>query len=166
MKRPSRRRAIKGFIGYKKAPSQAFVAQHLLYEDVSMMTDARAAFASIANQINKTINALEGPVTQQAIAAALGPTFELSQLYCPIDSGAMKESGYLVVEQTGNGVTGEIGYAAGNDPPYTIYVHERTDLHHVQPTRAKWLEAAMNQDADNWLPRLAAAYSKAGVVTK
>lgn len=166
MKRRSRRQAIKGFIGYKKSPSKAFVATHMMYEDVSLMKDAKQAMASILKQVNNMINLLEGPVTEAAIEAALQPTFDLSQIFCPIDSGVLKESGYLIVETSGGKTTGEIGYSPLNEPPYGVYVHERTDLHHVFPTRAKWLEAAMNQDSGNWMGRLATAYRSAGVLQK
>lgn len=159
----SRRHPVKAFVGYQRSPSKAFVEKHLLWQDISAMKDAREAMASIEKQFTKAINALEGPVTVEAIRYALQPAYDMSQVFCPIDTGVLKESGYLEVAETPRGPEGEVGYAKGNEPPYAIWVHERLDLHHVFPTRAKWLQAAMEQTIGSMMSRLFSYFKQAGV---
>lgn len=61
--------------------------------------------------------------------------FEISQVYVPVDTGYLKQSGKVVRNNIG---TYSIVYSA----PYAIFVHEIIDNQHTPPTRAKFLEDA------------------------
>src|SRR5690348_6237242 len=80
-------------------------------------------------------NAIDG-ATPGILAEVLEPTFEKSQVYCPVSSGRLKGSGYVVAEKAGNGAVAEIGYARDGDPDYAIFVHEMP-YDHAEPTRDK-----------------------------
>lgn len=43
---------------------------------------------------------------------------------------------------------------------YAIYVHERTELRHASPTKAKFLEDPVNKAKDGWEERLAGRIQK------
>lgn len=80
---------------------------------------------------------------------ALRPTFQISQLYVPVETGALKKSGNLsMVERFGITVA-EITYAKNGRPFYANFVHEISEYSHIAPTRAKFLEAAVRQDMEN-----------------
>jgi len=84
--------------------------------------------------------------TAPIVVDALKPTFEKSQKYCPKDTGDLVSSGYLESRKFRGNVVAEIGYARGNKPSYAIYVHEMLEYRHKAPTRAKFLEAAIDED--------------------
>lgn len=63
-----------------------------------------------------------------------------SMMYCPIDTGALRASAKLKV--LGGGFVVSYG---GNKAPYAPYVHQIEDRHHKYPTRAKFLEAAVQE---------------------
>lgn len=84
--------------------------------------------------------------TIQVLYNALEPTFEKSQDYCPMDTGALRESGYISEERVRGVNKIEIGYGAGGDPDYAAFVHEITEYAHKAPTRSKFLQAALVED--------------------
>lgn len=108
--------------------------------------DASASMRGIINNYNKLIRHIED-VTPEILLDALKPTFEKSQEYCPVDTGAMKESGYLEIVEYRRRPTVQIGYGFGGVPPYTATVHENLEWRHEEPTRAKWLQVALDEDA-------------------
>lgn len=65
----------------------------------------------------------------------------------PVEYGDLRGSGR--VEKAGFG-----DYAVvfgGPEAPYAIYVHERMDLQHAAPTKAKYLESTYLENKDNYL---------------
>lgn len=115
--------------------------------------DARVAMQQVMKNFQDFIN-LVVDITPEALEYTLQETFALSQTYCPVKTGALRDSGYLDVTQEGNKITAEIGYAPGGIPHYGIFVHELIDAHHEAPTRSKFLEAAINETAGDWGKRL------------
>lgn len=100
-------------------------------------------------------------VTPDVVLEALQPTFEKSQVYVPKKTGDLKESGYLeVTSRSRSAPSVEMGYGRGGDPRYAVYVHELTTYHHEAPTRAKFLEAAINEDTYQIIDRIFAGYSR------
>lgn len=87
-----------------------------------------------------------GDVSEEVLYEALRPTFDKSQRYTPKDTGDLVRSGYLETKRTARGAMVEIGYGKGGAPFYAVYVHERTDLVHKSPTRAKFLQSALEED--------------------
>lgn len=97
-------------------------------------------------------------VTPDIVYDAMEPTFEKSKVYCPKNTGALVNSGYLEVTQRGKSPYVEIGYGKGGKPRYTPYVHEMTGQYHEHPTRSKWLEAAVNEDLFDIFDRVTEGY--------
>lgn len=61
--------------------------------------------------------------------------FKLSQKYCPVDTGRLKESGRIEYLDGG-------GFRIIYDCDYSVYVHEVMEYKHVYPTKSKFLEDA------------------------
>lgn len=95
----------------------------------------------------------------RATRNALIPTFEKSQIYCPKETGKLVDSGYLELtgrypREAGQTPLVEIGYGRNGNPPYALVVHEMVQYRHKSPTRAKYLESALNEDRSKILPRI------------
>lgn len=110
---------------------------------------------AIQKNLELLVNSIE-EATPEVLEAALRPTFELSQYYCPVDTGKMKASGYLVVRSRKGKIEAEIGYGKGGRPHYTVYQHENLAFFHKEPTSAKWLQRAIQEDGNNLQPRIIA----------
>ena len=61
--------------------------------------------------------------------------FELSQQWCPVDTGRLKNSGEIFKNSIGT-------YSIRYSTPYAVYVHEIEENRHIAPTRSHWLEDA------------------------
>lgn len=153
MARQSRRRPVRGVIGWQRFPRQEFIKEHLLYQNVSGIKDTRKAILTVEKDIAKFLNGIK-ELTAGALQYALEPTFELSQEYCPVKTGRLKGSGYIKVTSTAFGPRGVVGYAPRNDPPYATWVHEHTSVHHEAPTRAKFLQAALEEKQGDLIERV------------
>lgn len=142
---------------------------------VGKLTSKRALFPTepgYIEQMKATTKELEDILFQlmqdivdaspAAMVNALQPTFEKSQVYCPLDTGDLRASGYLEVTQFRGNPRVELGYARGGNPSYGVVVHENTSFYHKPPTRSKWLQAAMMEDLPMIYSRLGAEY-KAGL---
>jgi hypothetical protein len=92
---------------------------------------------------------------------ALKPTFEKSQEYVPVQGGRLKGSGYLEKRQIRGHTSVEIGYARGGNPNYAVFVHENLAVFHAEPTRAKFLQSALEEDAEAIKKRIQLGYSYA-----
>lgn len=106
--------------------------------------------------LSSTIAGLERAKAQTLEAAGSGLYLEgqkimgASQQEVPIDTGALLTSGQVNLPQPGLGsISVELGYGYGDavNPKtgeavtgYAIYVHERTELRHKSPRKAKFLE--------------------------
>ena len=122
--------------------------------------DANAKLQAIRKRFVKVIEELQG-VAPQVVLDALQPIKDRADYYCPVDTGALKASGYLVVRVASNEkIVAELGYGKGGRPPYAPIVHERTDVKHKSPTRAKWLQTALNEQIGLVPGRIARALKK------
>ncbi len=82
--------------------------------------------------------------TAKAAKACADATFQLSQVYCPIDTGELRRS--AVQEKVGP-YQWKITY--GNEVAwYAVRVHEISTFHHNPPTRWKYLEMTI-EDLSN-----------------
>lgn len=110
------------------------------------------AFGTLADNLDWYVKQLEGYLPQD-LELALGPTFALSQEYCPVDTGELLASGYLATETFRGGARAEIGYAKGGTPEYAVYVHE-IPYEHQFPTSYKFLQRAIDEDYFNIIQRV------------
>lgn len=119
----------------------------------------RAQMKEVQAIVEDVMNQLED-ITPEILIAALTPTKELAEYYCPKDTGALVESSYLEVTDTGKKPRVELGFAKGGEPFYAVYVHEITEYYHAPPTRSKWLQAAVMEDMNNIMYRVASGYEE------
>lgn len=127
----------------------------------SYTRSVREQMKQIEKNYSAVINQLRG-VTPSVLEEALRPTFDKSQEYVPVDTGDLKASGYLEVKREGKDTRAEMGYGKGGDPNYAAFVHERTDINHQSPTRAKFLQSAIEEDFGLLLDRVKAAFARRG----
>lgn len=99
-------------------------------------------------------------VSPEIMVEALRPTFELTQIEVPVDTGDLKKSGYLQLGSLRGKPRVEMGYGYHNSPPYAQLVHERTDIRHQSPTKAKYLQDPVMADLNNVYSRLGAYYKQ------
>lgn len=104
----------------------------------------RQAMRNIENNLARVVSAIE-EATPDAIEFALDPIFFRSQELVPVDTGELKDSGFVFVEKRASGARGEVGYAPGGRPFYAVFVHENLEIRHESPTQAKYLEQAVDE---------------------
>jgi hypothetical protein len=122
--------------------------------------------AGVMKNLDLVLNAIKG-ITPEVLLETMEPVLLQAQIYCPEKTGALKNSGYLEVEQQGTGgsITAEVGFARGGIPSYAIYVHEDMTKYHVPPTQAKFLQTAIDEILPNIAEQILRKY-KQGVVLK
>ncbi len=98
----------------------------------------------------------------EVLREALEPTFfKARDVYTPEDTGDLRDSGFLEAGRSSSGSFVVIGFGFRGFPHYAALVHERTDFFHKPPTRAKFLQVALEEDAGEIQARLAKGYKVA-----
>jgi len=78
----------------------------------------------------------------------------LAQSLVPVESGALRDSGYMRIVQKGKSKgTVEIGFKQ----PYAKWIHERADVSHPGGGQAKFLEQPAREQESNFIERINAA---------
>ncbi len=119
----------------------------------------RNQMKSVEESYTRLIEVLQAD-TPKAIKQMLRPVYNRSQELVPVDTGALKSSGYLEVVKRRGQYAGEVGYGRGGNPPYAVLVHEDLDVPHVPPTQAKFLEQAADEHINDMLDQAGHVYSK------
>lgn len=132
----------------------------LAYSYTGASRGGQSSMADIISRYEALIRRLRG-ITPTAVRDALTPAFNKSQVYVPKKTGALMASGQLnVFPAEGDTVTGEITY--GDDEAwYAALIHESVWLNHAAPTRAKYLQNAMEEEFDAFLVSVAVDYTMA-----
>lgn len=151
----TRRRTVKLNIGAQRMPSGSPGNPAGPNYVQNMLAQSKSLTDNILAVINQFKDA-----TPDIIYEALEPTLELSLVYCPIDTGALRASAYLEITEFRGKPRVELGYARGSDPEYAVAVHENLEWRHEPPTRSKFLQAAVDEDIGNIEARLIAAYQE------
>lgn len=120
---------------------------------------ARRSLAKVLTRFDNVMAAING-ATVPAVREALEPIREAAVTYCPVDTGALRDSNYLVVRRIEGKVVAELGFAKGGKPFYAAQVHENLTVFHKPPTQAKFLQRAMEEQLDSVPERIAAHIRK------
>ena len=112
----------------------------------------QAAFDTLGADLAHFFRQLEGALPQD-MEAALEPTLELAQEYCPKDTEVLVNSAYLATESYRGGARAEIGFAKNSYPDYAVYVHEMP-YQHEEPTSDKFMQRAIDEDYYQILDRV------------
>ena len=135
-------------VGYGKLPGRAAEGSAAYYNK-QFTESARASMAGIIQRFQEVINNIKG-ATIESLEEAMTPTFDKAQLYCPKKTGALVESGEMILgTNADDSAYCRIASGGGGTIPYAAIVHERTDLHHEPPTRSKYLQSAVEEDLGN-----------------
>ena len=128
----------------------------------------------------KHLTEQSGPVLLQALVATF---IKARDTYCPTSAGKiayagserrgrkggdLRRSGYLEKVSSGKRTTIQIGFGKtvnGVLVDYAGFVHERVDLNHDAPTRAKFLQSAIDEDIPEIRKKVAQALALAGGVS-
>lgn len=95
----------------------------------------------IVEHLNRLLVAYPEQV-KNAVWAELEIVLSESKKLCPVDTGALRGSGYVPEpEATDGNIRATIGYSQG----YAWWVHELIDNYHEPPTQAKYLETPLVQ---------------------
>jgi hypothetical protein len=123
------------------------------------MISARESMATVVRNYERIIKQLHS-VTPDAVRNALEPVFNKSLEYVPYKSGRLSESAILEVEGSPGNIRGSITYG-NHEAWYAALVHEYVWLNHNPPTRAKYLQSALEEEMDSFLTSLAVDYASA-----
>lgn len=120
---------------------------------------AGASFMAGMEVITKNFNAfcegIANDILPDVMVDALRPTLDISNTYCPVETGELRGSGYVEARKRGrSGPTAEIGYGKNGQAPYAVFVHENPVFYHEPPTQAKFLQRAMDEDSGNIMDRI------------
>ncbi len=127
-------------IGYRRIPASTRASTAAATRSV------RAQFRQVERNLKELIASIES-ATIPAVRAGLKPIFKRSQELVPIDTGKLKQSGFLVVQRNSKRkIQAEVGYARRNRPNYAVFVHENQNMSHKAPTQAKFLERAIDEE--------------------
>lgn len=124
------------------------ISKSLDAESAGFARSMKNAMQDVIANYQEFVDSVE-EASPEILMNALQPTFEKSQSYCPVNTGAMKESGYLENTSFRGNPRVEIGYGKNGNPPYTAKQHENLEFRHKAPTRAKWLQVALEEDAQD-----------------
>jgi hypothetical protein len=89
-------------------------------------------------------------VASSGLARALEHGLSVSNQHVPLDEGTLERSGKVIV----SGLNGAITY----DTPYARRQHEELTWRHLPGRTAKYLENAMNTEADIMLQLMAVSF--------
>jgi hypothetical protein len=138
-------------VGLKRVPKASSTYQ------AAFTRSTRESMAAIIENYRSLVNAIRD-ATPQILHDIMEPVFDLSQLYCPVKTGKLQDSGRISAHETGTRVRVDISYGDGANVPYAAIVHERTELAHAPPTRSKYLQAALEESLDDIKEGIVQAY--------
>ena len=122
----------------------------------------KAQMDAILKEYRRWVDHVKGQGAE-VLREALEPTFfKARDIYTPIDSGDLRDSGFLEAGRSSAGPFVAIGFGRGGSPHYAALVHERTDFFHKPPTRSKFLQVALEEDAAEIQSRIAKGYKHVG----
>ncbi len=122
--------------------------------EVGYIRSIRKQMDAIAGNIMKVIERIED-VTPEALIFGVQPIFDRSQELVPVDTGTLRDSGFIETRPTSEGVGVFVGYGRFGKPFYAGFVHERLDVRHAKGKQAKFLEAAVNEKINTFERRVA-----------
>lgn len=140
-----------------RLPGKVREGSHAYYRKGATLS-ARQAMADIISQYEALTKRLHA-ATPEILLNAMTPAFNKSQLYCPVKTRTLLESGKLEVETSEAGrTTASITYGS-SVAWYAALVHELVYLNHKEPTRAKFLQSALEEELDSFIVSAAVDYA-------
>lgn len=141
--------------GFGRLPSRVREGSKAYWRKQATIS-ARGSMETVIGNYNRLVRVLENS-SADILEQVLQPVLDKSQFYVPKKTGALASTAELTTENTTTGAEARITYGSP-DVFYAAIVHEFTWLNHQSPTRAKYLQTAMEEEIDNFLERAAQAY--------
>lgn len=114
---------------------------------VNYLASLREQFKVITDNFQEIADHVGKVYAPKVLYDALVPTLRLAKKYTPKDTRALVRSGFLEIDYNSASPRVVIGFGRRGLPHYAITVHERVDLKHAEPTRSKFLLAALEEDS-------------------
>lgn len=124
----------------------------------STMQSARRDMADIIRKYEDLIKSFES-MTPTFLFNAMKPVYNRSQVYVPRKTGKLADSADMRFMLSDEGKPMVALTYGGPDVPYAPIVHEFVWLNHEPPTRAKYLQSALEEELDAFLVSLAVDYA-------
>lgn len=148
--------SVSGGFDYTRLPGNVRQGSQAYFRKFTTQ-GGRVSMSDVIDRYSNLIKMLQD-ITPSVVQAALMPVFNRSQVYVPKKSGALAASGQLnVFPMEGGTVEAEIVYGS-QEAWYAALVHEFVWLHHDAPTRAKYLQQAMEENIDEFIAEFAVYY--------
>lgn len=91
----------------------------------------------IEKNLSRELEGMEG-VTMQGVWEWLEEVGKAADEITPIDTRALIDSQYIVVQEKGGVIIGEIGYDANNEADYAVFVHEIPKNYKTNNPKGQW----------------------------
>lgn len=118
--------------------------------------DAKKALGDVSKRVETAVTAT-GEAVEDALKKHADKILARSQELVPVDTGALKASGFAEVERNGDEIVAQVCYSSNGSVPYATFVHELPNAH-TPPTQRKFLETAAQEVAGDiepsWRKRL------------
>lgn len=115
---------------------------------------ARTQMKTVMDNLEAVVQGLR-TATPEALLYGLKPIADKATYYVPVKTGELRDSQYMEVRREGRQkFLVELGYARGGHPNYAALVHESVDIPHADPTSAKFLEKAVDEELHKVRPRV------------
>ena len=116
----------------------------------------RHNYQAAANAMQKRIQQVIGDTrlaTAEGIEEIAKRVYERSQELVPVDTGALRKSGFVKIEKKNGHTRAAIGYSKDGPPAYGLFVHENDEAYHAPPTQSGFLFKAVDEVAPQ-IPRI------------
>jgi len=113
---------------------------------------------AILKEYRRWADHVKGQGAEVLREALMDTFFKARDVYTPIRTGDLRDSGFLEAGKSSSGSFVVIGFGRGGSPHYAALVHERTDFFHKPPTRSKFLQVALEEDANEIQARILKGY--------
>lgn len=128
---------------------------------VDLKVGAMQGLRPLLQDIGLFCELLGETILPEEMVNALEPTLDLARdVYCPVQTGELRASGYVEARARRGSATAEIGFGRGGIPQYAVMVHENPAAYHEAPTQYKFLERAVYEDSTEIMGRLAEAVKR------
>lgn len=117
----------------------------------------RKDMSDIIRNYESLIKSLES-ATPTILWSAIQPVYNKSQIYVPKKTGALASSAQLIAGTDERGRPMVTLTYGDSTAPYAAIVHEFVHLNHEYPTRAKYLQGALEEEKDAFLTSVAVDY--------
>lgn len=121
-------------------------------------SSAKTNMQDVVRRYSEMITGMQS-VTGDILQEILEPVLHKAMIYCPVRTGDLRGSGRIVVEVSSKHRASATILFGNSGVKYAALVHERTQVFHAPPTRAKFLQSALEEELGGVLAHAAVLYA-------